>query len=75
MGLEKARLSGRECSRRRPAGDRCSLCRTGEDGNVNMVGMLSRHPTGGRAQPGGSYDFRREIDTCGSDGGTSPVVD
>ncbi len=40
-----------------------------------MVGMLSRHPTGGRAQPGGSYDFRREIDTCGSDGGTSPVVD
>ncbi len=26
-------------------------------------------------QPGGSYDFRREIDTRGSDGGTSPVVD
>ncbi len=26
-------------------------------------------------QPGGSYDFRHEIDTRGSDGGTSPVVD
>ncbi len=34
MGLEKARLSGRECSHRRPTGDRCSLCRTGEDGKV-----------------------------------------
>ncbi len=32
VGLEKARLSGRECSR--PTGDRCSLCRTGEEGKV-----------------------------------------
>ncbi len=36
VGLEKARLSGRECSRRRPTGDRCSLCRTGEDGKVKL---------------------------------------
>ncbi len=51
VGLEKARLSGRECSRRRPTGDQDSLCRTGEDGKVKFwSGMLSRHPTGGRAR-------------------------
>ncbi len=34
--LEKARLSGRECSHRRPMGDQDSLCRTGEDGKVKF---------------------------------------
>ncbi len=49
MVLEKARLSGRECSHRRPTGDQNSLCRTGEDGKVKFGRMLSRHSTGGHA--------------------------
>ncbi len=49
MVLEKARLSGRECSHPRPTGDQDSLCRTGEDGKVKFGRMLSRHPTGGHA--------------------------
>ncbi len=36
MGLEKARLSGRECSHRQPMGDQDSLCRTSEDGKVKF---------------------------------------
>ncbi|KAF4106181.1 hypothetical protein G5714_013843 [Onychostoma macrolepis] len=31
VGLEKVRLSGRECAHRRPAGDQGSRCRTGKD--------------------------------------------
>ncbi len=51
VGLEKARLSGRECSRRRPTGDQDSLCRTGEDGKVKFwSGCLTDIPTGGRAR-------------------------
>ncbi len=54
-GLEKVRLSGREYSRRRPSGDRYSLCRTGEEGKVKLCGPggSHRHLTGdGYSQPG-----------------------
>ncbi len=40
--------------------------------------MSSFADVGGKGevvQPGGSYNFRREIDTRGLDGGTSPVVE
>ncbi len=37
-GLEKIRLSGRECSRRRPAGDRGSQSRMGLDRNAKFRG-------------------------------------
>ncbi len=48
VGLEKARLSGRECSRRRPTGDQDSLCRTGEDGKVKFwSGCLADIPLAG----------------------------
>ncbi len=38
-GLEKIRLSGRECSRRRPSGDRGSPSRTGLDRKVKFLGV------------------------------------
>ncbi len=73
--LEKARLSGRECSHRRPTGDQDSLCRTGEDGKVKFwSGCLADIPlagVGGKGevvQPGGSCGVRREINTRESDG-------
>ncbi len=37
-GLEKIKLSGRECSRRRPSGDRGSPSRTGLDRRVKFRG-------------------------------------
>ncbi len=58
VGLEKARLSGGECSHRRPTGDQDSLCRTGEDGKVKFwsgclaVIQLVGVPAGGRPLAG-----------------------
>ncbi len=45
-GLEKRRLSGRECSRRCPSGDRGSPSWTGLDGRVNLSGRKSSQSTG-----------------------------
>ncbi len=45
-GLEKIRLSGRECSRRRPSGDRGSSSRTDLDRRVKLGGRKASQSTG-----------------------------
>ncbi len=44
--LEKRRLSDRECSRRRPSGDRGSPSWTGLDGRVKLSGRKASQSTG-----------------------------
>ncbi len=45
-GLEKRRLSGWECSRRCPSGDRVSPSWTGLDGRVKLSGRKALQSTG-----------------------------